>query len=120
MASVQQRAKRGDVVAWAEQNTYTFTTGDARGNQVVTTYYVGLVESVTRDGIAKTAKTGMGTSPVVHTIESAVVEKARIDQDRAWAWLTSDANWPRAGSAPLRSIDDVRTVVRGWMREQTA
>jgi hypothetical protein len=98
------RCRRGDVIAWAERHTYTYANSTVR--------------SVTRDGIVKTADTGFGApSEVHHDIASAAVRCEQVDLDRARAWLASDANWPRRGSVPLRSMDEVRAVVRSWLRE---
>src|SRR5688572_4639776 len=105
---------RCDMLACAERQTYTYA--NMAGGRSETTYYVGLVESVSRDGLVKTANTGMGISAVNHDIESAAVAKDLIDRDKAWAWLSSDANYPRRGSTPLRSMDDVRGIVRQWLK----
>jgi hypothetical protein len=110
------RCRRGDVIAWAERHTYTYA--NSTGGQSEITYFIGIVRSVTRDGIVKTADTGFGApSEVHHDIASAAVRCEQVDLDRARAWLASDANWPRRGSVPLRSMDEVRAVVRSWLRE---
>lgn len=108
------KCRRGDVIAWAQMHDYTYADGRVAAPERV--YYVGLVESVTRDGIVKTANTGLGVSTVYHDIESAAVAKDLVNHDAAWAWLSSSANYPRAGSTPLRSMDEARTVVRGWLK----
>jgi hypothetical protein len=112
LAKIANPCKRGDVIAWAERHVYTYSNSSSQSE---ITYVIGLVESVTRDGIVKTANTGMGISPVSFTIDSAAVAKDRIDHDKAWAWLSSSANYPRAGSTPLRSMDEVRAIVRQWL-----
>jgi hypothetical protein len=109
------KCRRGDVIAWAQLHDYTSI--DGRVSKPERVYYIGLVESVARDGIVKTANTGMGVSKVEHDLDSAAVRKDMIDRDKAWAWLSSDANYPRRGSTPLRSMDDVRAVVRQWFRD---
>jgi hypothetical protein len=109
------KCRRGDVIAWAERQTYTYA--NMAGGRSETTYVIGLVESVTRDGLVKTANTGLGVSAVNHDIASAAVARDLIDRDKAWAWLSSDANYPRRGSTPLRSMDFVRAIVRQWFRD---
>lgn len=113
LAAISNPCRRGDVIAWAERHTYTFANSTS---QSLTAYTIGLVESVTRDGLVKTANTGMGIARVYHDVDTAAVAKDRIDHDKAWAWLSSDANYPRRGSTPLRSMDDVRAVVRQWLK----
>lgn len=115
-----EHCRRGDIIAWAEKHAYTVTSGlaGAPGSVEHITYTIGIVRSVTRDGIVKTADTGFGSpSPVFHNIKSAGVRGERIDIDKARAWLASSANYPRSGSTPLRSMDEVRAVVRGWLKE---
>lgn len=109
------KCRRGDIIAWAERRTYTFTNMTSRSETV---YTIGIVKSVTRDGLVKTADTGSGTAvPVYHNIESRSVRGEDIDAEKARAWLTSDDCYPNAaGSQPLRSMDDVRSVVRQWFR----
>lgn len=114
LAAIANPCRRGDVIAWAERHVYTYGN---RSSESEVTYVIGLVESVTRGGIVKTANTGMGISPVWHNIESAAVAKDLVNLDAAWAWLSSSANYPRAGSTPLRSMDDVRAVVRQWLKD---
>jgi len=113
LAKIANPCKRGDVIAWAERHVYTYSN---RQNTAEVVYTIGLVESVTRDGVVKTANTGIGIAPVSHAIDTAAVARDRIDRDAAWAWLSSSANYPRAGSTPLRSMDEVRAVVRQWLK----
>lgn len=113
LAAITNPCRRGDVIAWAERHVYTYGN---RSSESEVIYVIGLAESVTRSGLVKTANTGMGISPVSFTIDTASVARDRIDRDVAWAWLSSSANYPRAGSMPLRSMDEVRAVVRQWLK----
>lgn len=111
-----QTCRRGDVIAWATLRDYS-TNADGGVYAPVRLYTIGIVRSVTRDGLVKTADTGMGIETVSHDLDAAGVRGEVIDMDKARAWLKSAANYPRAGSTPLRSMDEVRAVVRLWLKE---
>lgn len=113
-ATVDTRAKRGDIVTWGEQRTAFYLD---RPSETSVTWYIGIVTAVTRDGLAKKADTGLGISDVDHTLGSAVLPAARVDMDAARAWLASNECYPRSGSTRLRSISDAREVVRRWLRD---
>lgn len=108
------RCRRGDVIAWAEIRSYTLSNGSTV--TPVKLYTIGIVKSVSRDGLVKTADTGMGTATVYHNVDSAAVRGEMIDLDKARAWLKSSENYPRTGSKPLHSMDEVRQIVRHWLK----
>jgi hypothetical protein len=112
---IANKLRRGDVIAWCQMHDYTRIDGSVTAPVAV--YYIGIVTSVTRDGIARMADTGFGRTPVYLDIDSAGVRGEQIDLDKARAWLASAANYPSRGSTPLRSMDDVRAVVRQWLRD---
>jgi hypothetical protein len=108
------KAKRGDLVAWGDQQNYTLA--DGRNVVPMVTYYIGIVTATTRDGIVKKADTMFGAPcDVRHDVGLAVMPQSELDMSKARAWLASDQNYPRRGSTPLRSMSDVRTVVRPWL-----
>lgn len=108
------KAKRGDLIAWGEQQNITFS--DGRGVVPMVTYYIGIVTATTRDGIVRKADSGFGAAHEVrHDVGSAVMPQSELDMGKARAWLASDQNYPRRGSVPLRSMSDVRTIVRPWL-----
>lgn len=109
------KPKRGDVIAWAQRSTAYAANSFAFSD--TTTYIIGIVTSVSRQGVILKADTGFGAPVAVdHSIESKGVRGDLIDLDVARAWLASSENYPRAGSVALDSMDAVRAVVRTWLK----
>lgn len=109
------KCRRGDVIGWGDMRSYTGS--DGRTGMPVALFLIGIVTKVNRDGLALKADTGFGAPQAVcHDVAAAGVAGDRIDMDKARAWLASSANYPRAGSVALRSMGDVRAIVRTWLK----
>jgi hypothetical protein len=112
---IVNRCRRGDIIAWARLQTVTYLDGRPPAAPECV-WHIGIVTGVTRDGVVKTADDGLGRTAVDHSMASAAVRGEQIDIDKARAWLASDANYPRTGSTPLHTLDEVRAVVRTWLK----
>jgi hypothetical protein len=110
------KCKHGDVIAWAQLHIVTYLDGRPPAAPECV-WRVGIVTRITRYGLAMEADTGFGRMRVWHDKASAAVRGEQVDIDKARAWLASDANYPRAGSTPLHTLDEVRAVVRTWLKD---
>lgn len=113
------RAKRGDL-AIIEKRTGNYIIGMPYSESI--TYEIGVVTSITRDGIVKAVRTrddedGVPVARMVGASVSRLVPKASIDIKSAMRAAEEHA-WP-SGYAfmPFDTLDEVRAALRPCLIE---
>ena len=115
------KAKRGDLVVIEKRTSYTTTSA---GYHEATIYEVGIVTSITREGVTKAIETRYGGPTPLKNIygvgRTFIVSQDEIDV-RAAAEAAWSNEWkPGYPGKPFDSLDEVRSVVSPFKYQQAA
>ena len=104
--------RRGDLVAYQHTMSWVgLTVPSGR----VTTWEIGIVASVSRDGTVK--KIDMGVAGIMRNapVGYVVVSAQALDMAKVRAHINSTDNYPwKSGTEPLRTFDDVLSLIEPW------
>ena len=110
------KARRGDLVVLEKRTSYTTTS---EGYHEATVYDVGIVASITRDGIVKAVETRYGGSTPLKNMHGIgrtfVVPQGEINVREAAEAAWSNEWRPGYPGKPFDSLDDLRDVVRPFL-----
>lgn len=115
MNTAHTPARRGDLAALITERVDTYIGADSVRRTVVE---LGVVTSVTRDGIVKAVLTAWGGSPVAVTPRQRVplVSRDRFDAEAVRQAAAARAYPGTTQPRPFDSVDDAVSFVRPFVR----